>query len=81
MISMDKNGNNTGNNRWLNLDVVESNLVSLLRELVGHPGYGQIKVSVRVLKPGKKEVVLSFGKDYRFILIQETNGITEELKN
>ena len=71
MISMDKNG--TGNNGWQNLDAAESKLISLFRGLVGHPGFGELKVDVSVLRNGKKEVILSSGKKYRFILTQATN--------
>lgn len=56
--------------RWLNLDLVESKLISLLRELVNHSGFGELKVHVRILKDGRKEVILSFGKEYRFVLKQ-----------
>ena len=31
-------------------------------------GFGELKVHVRILKNGRKEVILSFGKEYRFVL-------------
>jgi len=90
-ISNDKNGNSNGKSiplqdrreavLWLNLDLVESKLISLLRELVNHSGFGELKVHVRILKDGRKEVILSFGKEYRFVLTRANNGITEKLKN
>ena len=53
---------------WLNLETVESKLVLLFRELIDHPGFGELRVEVKILKKGSKEVVLSSGKQYRFIL-------------
>jgi len=66
---MNKNGTSppkAGN--WQNLDTVESKLVTLFREIVNHSGFGELKVHVKILRKGKKEVLLSSGKEYRFIL-------------
>ncbi|MFH0887956.1 MAG: hypothetical protein V1871_01960 [Planctomycetota bacterium] len=48
--------------------MVESKLITLFRELINHPGFGELRVDVKILRKGKKEVVLSSGKQYRFIL-------------
>ncbi len=53
---------------WQNLDRAEAKLVALFRELVNHSGFGEIKVEVRIMKDARKEVILSFGKQYRFVL-------------
>ena len=78
--SNDKNGKPEGsakancNGLWLNLDLVETKLISLLRELVNHSGFGELKVNVRILKDGRKEVILAFGKEYRFVLKKREIG-------
>lgn len=56
------------NGQWLNLDSVQEKLVALFRDLIDHPGFGELRVDVKILKKGNKEVVLSSGKQYRFVL-------------
>lgn len=73
-ITNEKNG--TG--KWQNLELVKSKLDTLLDELIDHPGFGELKVNVKIMKDGRKEVILSFGKEYRFILIQATNMADEK---
>ena len=78
---MDKNGtgNNGTNGQRQNLGPVESKIAVLLKDLMDHPGFSELRMDVRFLKKGKKEVVLSSVKQYRFVVNQATNGITEEL--
>ena len=47
--------------------VVEK-LYALYNDLLQHDGYGELKVRMRFLKKGQKEVVLQFGKEYRFVV-------------
>ncbi len=47
---------------------VRNRLLELLDDVVAHDGYGSIKVDVRLLKKGQKEVILDCGKQYRFIV-------------
>jgi len=54
--------------------LVKSKLDTLLDELVDHHGFGEIKVDVRIMKDGKKEVILDFGKHYRFVLTKQDIG-------
>jgi hypothetical protein len=68
-INNDKNG--TGVGKWQNLDLVKAKLSLLLDELIDHHGFGEIKVDVRILKDGRKEVILDFGKHYRFVLTKQ----------
>jgi hypothetical protein len=56
---------------WLNLDAAETKLMELFRELIDHHGFGELKVNVRIMKDGRKEVILSFGKEYRFVLTKQ----------
>jgi len=47
---------------------VKARLLHLLDELVGHDGYGSLRVDVRLLKRGQKEVILDCGKQHRFVV-------------
>jgi len=43
-------------------------LLQLLDEVLAHEGYGSIRVEVRLLKKGQKEVILDCGKQYRYVV-------------
>jgi hypothetical protein len=43
-------------------------LLRLLDEVLAHDGFGSIRIDVRLLKRGQKEVILDCGKQYRFVL-------------
>ena len=43
-------------------------LVELFRGMVEHNGVSELRVDVKPLKKGRKDVVLSSGKDYHFVL-------------
>lgn len=38
------------------------------RDMILHDGYGEMRVEVRILKRGQKEVIVHFGKQYRFVV-------------
>lgn len=48
--------------------VVENHLGGLLRSMLAHDGYGELRVESRILKRGQKEVILHFGHQYRFVV-------------
>lgn len=43
-------------------------LTALYHEVFAHNGYGDIRVEMRLLRRGQKEVILHCGKQYRFVL-------------
>jgi hypothetical protein len=43
-------------------------LFSLYSELFYHDGYGTLKVEMRFLKKGQKEILVACGKEYRFVV-------------
>lgn len=47
---------------------VLAKLTSLYHEAVLHDGYAEIKVDIRILRRGQKEVILHCGKQYRFVV-------------
>ena len=50
---------------------VKKRLLELLDELIAHDGFGSIKVDIRLLKRGQKEVIIDCGKQYRFVVAAE----------
>ena len=47
---------------------VLSKIDELYKEVFQHNGYGDIRVEMRILNRGQKEVILHCGKQYRFIV-------------
>jgi hypothetical protein len=43
-------------------------LLKLFDEVLSHDGYGSVKVEMRLLHRGQKEVILDCGKQYRFVV-------------
>ena len=43
-------------------------LEELYSDVFEHPGYGDIRVEMRILRRGQKEVILHCGKQYRFVV-------------
>ncbi len=48
-------------------DIFEK-LAELYRELFEHNGYGALRVEMRFLKKGQKEIFVISGKEYRFVV-------------
>mgnify|MGYP007080400245 CR=1 FL=1 len=47
---------------------VKQQLCALYDELFAHDGYGELRVEIRFLKRGQKEVILHCGKQHRHIV-------------
>jgi hypothetical protein len=47
---------------------VKARLLALYEELLAHDGYGTMKVELRILRRGQKEVIVDCGKQYRFVV-------------
>lgn len=52
----------------MNNKEVLTRMVRLYEELLGHEGYGEIRIEMRLLKRGQKEVILHCGKQYRYVV-------------
>jgi hypothetical protein len=47
---------------------VLSKLNELYSEAFAHDGFAEIRVEIRILRRGQKEVILHCGKQYRFVV-------------
>ncbi|MEM7173184.1 MAG: hypothetical protein AAF530_23675 [Pseudomonadota bacterium] len=47
---------------------VLAKLKELYGELFCHEGFGELRVEMRILRRGQKEVVIHCGKQYRFVI-------------
>lgn len=47
---------------------VKARLLALYDELFAHDGYGTLRVELRILRRGQKEVIVDCGKQYRFVV-------------
>jgi hypothetical protein len=47
---------------------VKAKISGLYDDLFAHNGYGEIKIEMRILRRGQKEVILHCGKQYRFVV-------------
>ncbi len=43
-------------------------LLTLLDDVLNHDGFGDIRIEVRILKRQQKEVIIHYGKQYRYVL-------------
>ena len=53
----------------------QKKLETLFEELLEHEGFGELRVDMRLLKRGQKEVIIYCGKQYRYVLdfqVQDT---------
>lgn len=49
-------------------EAVLDKLAELYRGLYEHDGFGEIRIEMRILRRGQKEVILHCGKQYRFVV-------------
>jgi hypothetical protein len=50
-------------------------LHELYHALLSHDGFGELRMDIRILKRGQKEVIIYCGKQYRFVVdVPDTSG-------
>lgn len=54
-------------NKSTNADVLEK-VSELYSSLFEHDGFGDIRIEMRILHRGQKEVILHCGKQYRYVV-------------
>lgn len=47
---------------------LRATLMTVLDDLLLHDGFGHIEIDMKILKRGQKEIVISCGKEYRFVI-------------
>jgi hypothetical protein len=40
----------------------------MYRDLLLHDGFGELRVDVKILKRGQKEVIIKAGKEFRYVV-------------
>ena len=50
-----------------NKDIL-SKINTLYQEVFSHDGYGDIRIEMRILRRGQKEVIIHCGKQYRYVV-------------
>lgn len=50
------------------LEPVLNKIRELIKELHVHDGFGELKVEMRLMRRGQKEIIISCGKFYRFVV-------------
>ena len=53
------------------LDKIEK----LYSEIFLHDGFGELKIEMKFLKKGQKEIILRCGKDFRFVVDYDKNNM------
>ncbi len=53
---------------------VMARLSALYHELLTHDGYGELRVDVRILKRQQREVIITCGKQYRYVVDAPADG-------
>ncbi|MEM7012334.1 MAG: hypothetical protein AAF585_12710 [Verrucomicrobiota bacterium] len=48
--------------------LMRATLMSVVDDVLLHDGFGHIEVDMKILKRGQKEILISCGKEYRFVV-------------
>ena len=49
-------------------EMVLAKMAELYESLFRHNGFGEMRIEMRILKKGQKEVIIHSGKQYRFVV-------------
>ncbi len=49
-------------------DAVKNRLLDIFKDAFDHDGYSDFHVEIKILKKQQKEVIIHYGKQYRFVL-------------
>jgi hypothetical protein len=58
----------------VNIETIEAHLCGVLRSMLNHDGYADLRIESRILKRGQKELILHFGHQYRFVVDLAATG-------
>ena len=54
---------------------VKAKILELYDEIFAHEGFGEMRVEIKILKKGQKEVIIHCGKQYRFVVDYKQKSI------
>jgi hypothetical protein len=61
---------------------VKAHLLALFDDLLAHDGFGDLRLEIRILKRGQKEVLIYCGKQYRYVIdVRPTKRLADESVN
>ena len=49
-------------------ETVLQKIIQLYENLFKHNGFGEMRIEMRILKRGQKEIIIHCGKQYRYVL-------------
>ncbi len=58
-----------------NNDVILKKISELYLSLFEHDGFGEMRVEIKLLKKGQKEVIVYCGKQYRFVVDYDSQKV------
>jgi hypothetical protein len=61
-------GKSNSDKDWAVTDPVSRRLCMMYKDLLHHDGFGDLQISVKILKRGQKEVIVKSGKEYRYVV-------------
>jgi len=56
----------------------EQKMLEVFKDLLQHNGFAEFKVEIRILKRKQKEVIIHCGKQYRYVMDNNDNFISDE---
>ena len=54
---------------------IQDKIQELYSEIFLHNGFGELKIEMRFLKKGQKEIILRCGKDFRYVVDYDKNNM------
>jgi hypothetical protein len=60
-------------------ETVLKQIRTLYETLYQHDGFGEMRIEMRLLKRGQKEIILHCGKQYRYVLDYEASKISSPM--
>lgn len=49
-------------------EAILQHILKIYSDLFSHDGFGEIRIEMRILRRGQKEVIIHCGKQYRYVL-------------
>ncbi|MCG8550770.1 MAG: hypothetical protein MI799_10250 [Desulfobacterales bacterium] len=56
-------------------NIILDKIQELYTDIFMHNGFGELRVEMRFLKKGQKEVIIRCGKDFRYVVDYDTQAV------